>query len=274
MARAAWCLAFALPYGSGISAQSDPDPGPNYAFSTLLGSGVYKSEESTVQVYRLGFGIDLRSLDDRRWGLELRFPLTLGFYDFGLTSVLEAGLPDGVSTLTLAPELRFEISVGERWRLMPFGALGVGRDFSAGRMNYLSAAGIRSRFSFGWGNVSFTAGNRFFYAAFATSEVVFGDDFGALESGLDARHPLGFSVAGHPVDAGLFFMDYLYFESPNLVRFFGEPLSVDQQWEFGVTLGTMTPWRVLGLEMPRIGAAYRFGSGVSTVRILFGGPFN
>jgi hypothetical protein len=222
----------------------------------------------------LGFGIGLRSSEGRRWGLELRFPVTLGFYDFDLTSVLESGLPDGLATIAVAPELRFEILLRERWRLMPFGALGAGRDFSVGRMNYIAATGLRSRLTLGWRSVSFLVGNRLLYAAYTTSGLGFGDDFGGLESGLDARHSLGFSVAGHRVDAGLFFMDYLYFVSPDLLHFIGESLSVQQQWEFGLTLGTMTPWRVLGLEMPRIGVGYRFGSGTSLVRIILGGPFN
>ncbi|HSH74259.1 MAG TPA: hypothetical protein VLA09_01030 [Longimicrobiales bacterium] len=260
-----------------VSAQADPsDAGPqaNYAFSTQLGSGVYRSHGSTVQVYRLAFGIGLRSLEGHRWGLDLRLPVTFGFYDFDLASVLESGLPDGLTTLAVAPELRFDIPVRERWRLMPFGALGVGRDFSAGRMSYIAATGTRSLVGLDWRSVHLLVGNRLLYAAYTTSELGFGDDFAGLESGLDARHSIGFSIAGHRVDAGPFFMHYLYFLSPDLAHFVGESLSIEQQWEIGATLGTMTPWRVLGLEMPRVGVGYRFGSGTSIVRIVLGGAFN
>lgn len=260
-----------------VSAQADPadsEAQANYAFATQLGSGLYKSHGNTVQVYRLGFGIGLRSLEGHRWGLRLRVPLTFGFYDFDLASVLETGLPDRLSTLAVAPELRFEIPVGERWRLLPFGALGVGHDFSAHRWSYIAAMGLRSRLTLDWRSLSFLVGNRLVYSAYTTSGLGFGDDFGAFESGVDVRHSLGFSVAGHRVDIGLFSVDYLYFLSPDLVHFIGESLSIDQQWEFGATIGTMTPWKVLGLEMPRIGAGYRFGAGTSLVRIIIGGPFN
>ena len=80
-------------------------------------------------------------------------------------------------------------------------------------------------------------------------------------------------MADHQVDGGLFVMNYLYFVSPELIRFYGKPLSVDVQWEFGVTFGTMTPWKVLGLAIPRIGMSYRVGSGASTFRLVLGGPF-
>lgn len=261
-------------HGRTLSAQTGPEPQANYAFSTQLGSGLYKSQGGTVQVYRLAFGVGLRSLEDYPWGLELKIPVIFGFYDFDLASVLKEGLPDNLATLAVAPELRFEIPLRNRWHLMPFGALGLGREFSAGRMSYGAAAGLRSRLTFDWRSVSFLLGNRLLYAAYTTPGPGFADGFGALESGLDARHSLGFSVGGHRVDAGLFFADYLYFVSPDLAHFIGESLSVEQQWEFGVTVGTTTPWKVLGFEMPRLGVGYRFGAGTSIVRIILGGPFN
>ena len=72
---------------------------------------------------------------------------------------------------------------------------------------------------------------------------------------------------------GLFGINYLYLFSPELFRFDPQPLSINVQWEFGFTVGTMSPLRVLGFELPRIGLSRRVGSGVSTFRIVFGGPF-
>ncbi len=246
----------------------------NYAFATQLGSGIYRSSRGTVQVYRFGGSFTLRSLTSDSWGLKLRIPVTFGFYDFKLSDVLESGLPDKLSTLALVPELRFEFPVAETWQLMPFAAAGVGRDFSADRVNYIFAGGVRSLATFDWRSVDLYLGNRLFYTGYTTSGFEFGDDFGALESGLDARHSLGFSLGDHQVDGGLFVMNYLYFVSPELIRFYGKPLSVDVQWEFGVTFGTMTPWKVLGLTIPRIGMSYLVGSGASTFRLVLGGPFH
>ena len=246
----------------------------NYAFSTQLGSGIYTSSGGTVQVYRLGGSFTLRSLASDSWGLKLRIPATFGFYDFKLSDVLEPGLLDRVATLALVPELRFEFPVAENWQLMPFAATGLGRDFSAGRFNYIFAGGARSLATFDWRSVELHLGNRLFYAGYTTSDFEFGDDFGALESGLDARHALGFSVRDHAVDGGLFVMNYLYFVSPELSRFYGKRLSVNVQWEFGLTFGTMTPWKVLGLAIPRIGMSYRVGSRASAFRLVLGGPFN
>ncbi len=281
LVRRGWCGALSI-VGllacdrSAFAQEASPaaqDPQANYAFATQLGSGIYTSSGGTVQVYRIGGAFTLRSLVSDSWGLQLRIPVTFGLYNFKLSDVLESGLRDKLATLALVPELRFEFPVAETWQLMPFAATGVGRDFSADQVNYIFAGGVRSLATFDWRSVDLYLGNRLFYAGYTTSDFEFGDDFGALESGLDVRHSLGFSLGDHQVDGGLFAMNYLYFVSPELIRFYGKPLSVDVQWEFGVTFGTMTPWKVLGLAIPRIGMSYRVGSGASTFRLVLGGPF-
>ena len=249
------------------------EPQANYAFATQLGSGIYRTSSGTVQVYRVGGSFTLHSPVSDGWGLELRIPVTCSFYNFKLSDVLESGLPDKLATLALVPELRLEFSVAETWQLMPFAAAGVGRDFSADQTNYIFAGGVRSLATFHRRSVDLYLGNRLFYTGYTTSDFEFADDFGALESGLDARHSLGFSLGGHEVDGGLFVINYLYFVSPELIRFVGRPLSVDVQWEFGVTFGTMTPLKVVGLAIPRIGMSYRVGSGASIFRLVLGGPF-
>ena len=83
---------------SAFAQEASPGAGEsqaNYAFSSQLGSGIYKSSGGTVQVYRVGGSFTLRSLVNDGWGLQLRIPVTFGFYNFKLSDVLESGLPDG-----------------------------------------------------------------------------------------------------------------------------------------------------------------------------------
>jgi hypothetical protein len=90
---------------------------------------------------------------------------------------------------------------------------------------------------------------------------------------VDVRHTLGFSLGDHQVDGAVFLMNYLYLLSPELLRFHGTPLSLDVQWEVGITLGTVTPFEILGVALPRLGISRRVGSGISTFRFVMGGPF-
>ncbi len=245
----------------------------NYAFASQLGAGIYTFSGGSLQVYRLGGAFRLRSPTGDGWGLKVQIPLTLGLYGFGLAEALESGLPDKVGTLALVPEIRFELPVTEHWQVMPFVAAGVGHDFSAGRFNYILAGGTRSLATFELGNVELALGNRLFYSGYTTPDIEFGDDFGGLDSGLEARHSLGFSLGDHRVDGALFVMNYLYVVSPELVRFGGKPITAEVQWEFGVTLGTTTPLKLFGVALPRLGISRRVGRGASAFRFVLGGPF-
>ena len=68
---------------SSTRAQTDSGTASlNYAFATQLGSGIYRVNERTVQVYRLTFTVQLHHPGDKGWWIRLRFPLTFGFYNF------------------------------------------------------------------------------------------------------------------------------------------------------------------------------------------------
>jgi hypothetical protein len=51
------------------------------------------------------------------------------------------------------------------------------------------------------------------------------------------------------------------------------PLEVSNQFEFGISVGSATPFKLWILENPRIGVSYRFGDGLTGVRVNFGFPF-
>ncbi|TVM02407.1 MAG: hypothetical protein CV087_09630, partial [Candidatus Brocadia sp. WS118] len=166
----------------------------NYAFSTQLGSGIYRVSGRTVQIYRLSVSIRLLSSEERGWGLWLRLPVTLGFYNFKVEDVLESGLPDNLSTLALVPTAEFYIPARKNWWLGPFGGLGMGRDFSNRITNYIYAAGIKSMAIFLWGPFDIRLGNRLVYSGYTTRNLGFEDDFAVFETGLDFRRPIGIRI--------------------------------------------------------------------------------
>jgi hypothetical protein len=116
-------------------------------------------------------------------------------------------------------------------------------------------------------------GNRLVYSGYATETLDFGDDFGVFETGLDIRRSLGFHIGKSEIDGSIFGANYLYLVSPHLVRLVPEPIEMRTEWEFGFTLGTVKPWHILGIRMPRLGLSYRFGSGTDAWRIILGNPF-
>jgi hypothetical protein len=245
----------------------------NYAFATQLGSGIYRVSGRTVQIYRLSVAIQLLSSEERGWGLWLRLPVTLGFYNFKVEDVLESGFPSNLSTLALVPTVEFFIPARKNWWLGPFGGLGIGRDFSNSITNYIYAAGIKSMAIFLWGPFDIRLGNRLVYSGYTTRNLSFEDDFAVFETGLDFRRPIGIRIGRYHLDGSIFGANYLYFVSPNVIRLKPDPSDTHAEWETGITFGTVEPLKFLGLGMPRVGLSYRFVPGANAIRIIIGNPF-
>lgn len=249
-----------------------PERTVNFAFATQIGGGIYKVGGRTVQVYRVAGSIQLQSPDGHPFGIMLRFPITIGFFDFKIEDVLATGLPEDVATLALVPELTFEIRVQDTWWLRPFGGLGLGKDFQGGALSVIYVLGVRSIAIWPWHANHIRLANRLIHSGYTNEDIDFVDDFGIFETGVDLRRGLSINVGQHEIDGSVFGINYLYLVSPRLLT---ETFALDltTSWEFGVTFGTTTPWRVIGIRMPRVGVSYRFGSGPGTLRIIIGNPF-
>jgi len=269
-------LALILASASAALAQ-DADLGEtvNYAFATQIGSGIYRSNGRTLQVYRITATVPLLRPDPgvRAFGLTLRLPTTLGFFGFRAEDLLQFDLPSTIGSLALVPELLAEIPVSENWWLGPFAGLGLGKDFQGGSLDVIYALGLRSQAVFPRDRFDLRLANRLVYSGYTSEDLDFIDDFGLFETGFEARRPIGVQLHGSTMNIGLFAANYLYFFSPKLLRLSREPIEMRTEWELGFTLGTVTPWKILGLTLPRLGLSYRFGSGHDAIRFVFGNGF-
>ena len=99
------------------------------------------------------------------------------------------------------------------------------------------------------------------------------DGYGSLQDGLEVRHPLGFRVKSFVPDVGASFIYYYFFPSAKFSLPGQSPLEVTNQFEFGVSVGSAVPAKLWIFENPRIGVSYRFGDGLTGVRVNFGFPF-
>jgi hypothetical protein len=99
------------------------------------------------------------------------------------------------------------------------------------------------------------------------------EGYGSLQTGVEARHPLGFKWRSMIPDASIFFIHYYFTPALEFTRVQRESLAVDNLYEFGATVGSETPLEIPFLEHMRIGAAYQIGEDLDAFRLSFGFPF-
>jgi hypothetical protein len=224
-----------------------------------------------VQVYRLPFAHTLRQEGEGRWGLRLTFPVTVGLIDFRPTDLPQTGLPDNVDTVSLVPGAELRFLARERWLIKPFLEAGPAKDRGGDADAFVFAGGLRSVAGFRSGGFHVDLGNGLVYVRVDPRETGRSDDSVIFETSVQARRPLGFEIARREVDVGLYGIVDLYFDDAAF-PFRPQGSSNTAQYEIGLTLGTVDPVRWWKIKLPRLGAGYRFGSGVSSARLVIGLP--
>ena len=99
------------------------------------------------------------------------------------------------------------------------------------------------------------------------------DSYGVAECGIELRWLDRFEVHGKAGDPGVYLIVRRFLPEIELVPFRGEPFTVTDQLEVGLTVGTRPQLAVWGRKLPRLGLAYRWGDGLSSYRLNFGFPF-
>ena len=223
------------------------------------------------------------------WGLQVTADLTYGrfAFDADVDNIPNSGneLTVTLDTLGGTVALELQIPVLDNWVLKPFvegGLLGVLHTevspaalapLVRNDLTYTYAVGIRSRFHVDWHRWTFTLGNGLLYAGNATFKGEDAQAYAALETGMDIRHPLGFTIKQYAPDASVFFIHYYFFPALEFSRFMHTPLEVNNQFEFGVTLGTVPPLQLGVISGLRLGVSYRFGDDLEGIRLNLGFPF-
>lgn len=272
----------------------------NYVYASQLGIGSYDIGGLSVDVFTLPlsltrplastFGVvpPVDNADD--WRVRFKLAPSYGSFDFKANDPEFGKIRIHQQTVALTPGAELIAPVNDVWSVKPFVDAGAGKIVAssgdgAGDKNVFVTytAGLRSRVDVPAGDYALAFGNG---VIFAGNDEIGGDDsenYWAIETGVQARRTLGFSLADLGLDgprfggvrpeAGLYFIHYYFPKALEFSRFRDDPLKVRNQFEFGFTLGSATPWELLWIADPRIGASYIFGDDLEVLRINFGFPF-
>ena len=254
------------------SLRQSQEPIANFAFASQLGAGVYSVNGRAVQIYRLPFHWELGPPTEDKVGLDITLPITLGFYGYHVEDVVTEGLPKSVDTYSFLPGLEASQMVGTQWRLATFGEVGLASVHAGSGSSLIYSAGLRARYTFRVGEFHTRYASEFLDAGSQVPKQI-KDTMTRLSNGVDALRHTKLSLRGETVDFGPYALNEWYLKRPTAPVSSSAPAMSAVQWEVGVTIGTVNTSYLWKVPIPRIGVGYRFGSGLSIIRLVFGSAF-
>jgi hypothetical protein len=225
---------------------------------------------SSLQIYRIPLAATLLAVGDRPWGLDLTFPVSLGFYDLNTASSV-GDIVGRISTVSVAPGVEFLVPVSQRWRLKPYGEVSLGMTTSGETTEVQYAAGVRARGDYRSGPYQLAAGLGAHYASTRASHVDV-SDYTTLELGLDVQRSLGFRLAGREASGGVYGIGR-WFPDLRIEGAGDRILNVKRVLEVGLSFSTAPQMSLLGIKLPWIALGYRFGDMFQGIRLSFSFPF-
>lgn len=245
----------------------------NYAYANYLGTGIYSAADRTVQVYHLPFRYTMRELTEDKAGFRIRLPVTVGFIDFDLPDIIDPSLPDRFETLSFVPGIQYMHQVNDKWSLSPFIDFGLGYDFETRNSAYVYGTGVNSLFVFKYTSFNLEIYNEFLFAGNTTEIDDVRNEFSRFQTGVNFQFPLNFKAWGRDPAISAYYLNYIYFNELEFLRYLNDPIEVSVQNEVGLTFDTSPDMKLVGIPFSRVGLGYRFGNDVDVVRLVFGIPF-
>ena len=245
----------------------------NWYYAAIYGTGIYSAGDRTVAVLQAPLSFSLRERSDEQWGLRITLPVSLGFYDFDFGDFVDEGLPDRVSTISVMPGLEAEKYVTSRWLLRPYLAGGGGWEIGGEESAFIYDTGLRSRFRLGDDRGTlFSLVNWLSLAGYKPSGGS-RQTLGLFAIGVDVEVPTGKELFGRPVTVSILPIYYYYFRRLNFAEVTDAENNVREEAEIALSLLAEQPFRVLGINVDRIGLAIRVSEDVSGFRLFTSLPF-
>jgi hypothetical protein len=266
-------LAILLAVGYVVDSRAISLDDLHYSFANYLGSGIYRAGDEDVQVYQIPFSYRVKTPASNGCELKLKVPLTFGFYNFNLGDIPANGLPEDVSTMSVAVGVESYCPISKRWRLGPAFDIGWAKNFENYDATTFNAYGLKSLYQVENGGGLFTLGNNLLFARQNGSINEVASEFASFETGVDYRFRSFNLVGAHLADFSVYYVNFRYFNNLEFLRLKARPVEVLVQNEVGFTFGVKLQERYQYLDIPRIGLGYRTGNKLTAVRLVFGMPF-
>ncbi len=251
-----------------IDFRGDP---AHHAFAVYLGSGLYRASGQNATVVNLPFSYTLK--DGPAKDLKLRFPLSVGFFNFQFDDLLEGVLPDRASTISIHPGIEYPFRLNEHWTLTPYVDVGWSRNIDYSNDVFVFSTGATAIRSFDPADRDLQWLSKLFYARYDAFDTDDSDQFAALQMALDRRFGRQRELFGQSFYPRLFAAYYWYFSPVDFTRPGLEDATLSASIEGGVSFELQKPLSFLGFKLGRLGLAVRYGDNVAVWRLFAGRPF-
>jgi len=245
----------------------------NWYYAATFGTGIYSAGDRTVGVLKIPLSRTLREAGEDQWGLRLILPVTVGIYDFDFDSIVEDGLPTRVNTLSFVPGLEFEKYIVPRWLLKPYVSAGGGWDLDGEESAVIYDAGLRSRFRMGeHKDIALSLVNRLSVAGYYPSGGHH-EPLSMFAIGVDIELPFGGALFGRSFNLSILPIYYYYFRRMRFAEIDDADNRIREESELAFSVLAKKPFKVLGMNVDRIGLAFRTGDNVKGIRVFTTLPF-
>jgi len=247
----------------------------HWAYASFFGTGWYSIDGArSVFALQVPFRQTLRESSiseaaERKLGLEIRYPVTIGLHDvqdFG--GIIDN---DNFGTIAFAPGVELEIPINKRWYLRPFAHIGYGRELEKGESAWVFYTGIKSRYVFPSKNkYEWSLLNGLYFGGYRPDEGR-SDHMAVASMGVELLQPLNNAqLAGRPVDLHwnlmyTFLGNKLHFNLPD-----GSVDPIQDHVELGFAVSLRDgPYKLWFLNVHRLGLGYRFSTSGEFTAITF-----
>lgn len=123
----------------------------HWAYSTWFGTGWYRigdARDAFAVRYAPRKLVREQSIegDERRYGVEVRVPITLGLEHFPLDDIPGSVDPENFASVSVTPAVNVQIPLTRHWTLRPYAALGWGTVLNGDESAWTYWAGVRARY--------------------------------------------------------------------------------------------------------------------------------
>ncbi|CAB5128808.1 hypothetical protein D3OALGA1CA_3094 [Olavius algarvensis associated proteobacterium Delta 3] len=257
---------------------SGQDFGPgnlyHWAYSPAFGTGAYQIGDEETFVVTVKPRFRLRNIKKHGYAFNLRVPISIGLQTINPEEFNFQGLEETFTTISVVPGVEFFLPLTQRWMIRPFANAGWGTTVTGDESAWIYFGGVDSRYTFGWGKADLSLLNGLQWYGY-TPNPGGSNAFGRFLAGLEADHPLGKATfRGQQLLIRPHILYYWYFNEIDFQVFLEQPVSINQEVEVALAIGTKDLQKFWLLWADRIGIGYRFSEDSQGIRVFLRSVFD